>query len=68
MGKVSVDAATSDTYKIVRPDKQGDSLFENLISQMKNYIKTKREGIFGYSFLLSGETQDKDSTQMLQKY
>ena len=50
-------------HKIVRPDKQGDSLFENLIDQMKNYAKQKREGIFvTHSYFLVVRHKTKDST------
>ena len=51
--RVSVDAANSDTYRAVRPDKQGKSLFDNLVEQMKllgSY--PNRHCRFGYSMLL----------------
>lgn len=50
--RVSVDAGTSKLYKNVRPDKQGNSRFDNLIDQMTRYASLPRAGLLGYSFLL----------------
>jgi len=51
--RVSVDAATKDTFKKVRPDKFGNSLFDELIRQMRLLGRhPDRKCTFGYSMLL----------------
>ncbi len=48
--RVSVDAATKNTYDIVRPCKYNDS-FERVISNIEKLSKVKK-GTLGFSFLL----------------
>ena len=52
--RVSVDAATSDTFNRIRPSKAGKSLFNTVIRNMELYAKHKR-GILGYSFMIFSE-------------
>jgi MoaA/NifB/PqqE/SkfB family radical SAM enzyme len=49
--RVSVDAATEHTFGLVRPDRQGGSQFNRVISNMRMIAERKR-GALGYSFLL----------------
>lgn len=49
--RVSVDAATTETFARVRPDKRGKSKFDKVISNMRSFALTKK-GALGYSFLV----------------
>ncbi|MEV4078673.1 radical SAM protein [Nonomuraea fuscirosea] len=49
--RVSVDAATEDTYGQVRPDRKGRSVFDKVIANMRALVQVKT-GTVGYSFLL----------------
>ena len=61
--RVSVDAANSETFQEVRPDKFGNSLFPDLIRQMRLLGKYKdRTCTFGYSMLLLTRMSSADGT------
>ncbi|WP_033340526.1 radical SAM protein [Catenuloplanes japonicus] len=49
--RVSVDAATSETYRSVRPDRKGGSAFDRVIANMRAFARV-RTGALGYSFLV----------------
>ncbi|GAA2264787.1 hypothetical protein GCM10010145_43860 [Streptomyces ruber] len=49
--RVSVDAATSETYRLFRPDRRGRSVFDKVIGNMRLLAEAKR-GALGYSFLV----------------
>lgn len=49
--RVSVDAATSDTYQSFRPSRKGGSVFDHVIENMRRLAAVKK-GILGYSFLV----------------
>jgi sulfatase maturation enzyme AslB (radical SAM superfamily) len=49
--RVSVDAASSHTYQLFRPDRLGNSKFETVISNMRELARVKK-GALGFSFLL----------------
>lgn len=49
--RVSVDAATTDTYRTFRPDRKGGSVFDHVIDNMRELAAVKR-GALGYSFLV----------------
>lgn len=49
--RVSMDAATSETFKILRPSKGGKSKFDSIIENMKQLAKVKK-GTMGYSYLI----------------
>ncbi|MBM7557272.1 radical SAM protein [Halanaerobacter jeridensis] len=49
--RVSVDAATDEMYQYLRPDKNGNSKFNKVISNME-MLAEKKNGILGYSFLI----------------
>ena len=51
--RVSVDAATSETFNRIRPSKAGTSLFDNVILNMRAYASVKkRENKLGFSFMI----------------
>lgn len=52
--RVSVDAATSETFKRIRPDISGKSMFGKLTENMKMFAKVKK-GTLGYSFMIYSE-------------
>lgn len=52
--RVSLDAGTDETFLHLRPSKAGRSLFENIISSMRELAKHKK-GKLGYSFLIRTE-------------
>jgi MoaA/NifB/PqqE/SkfB family radical SAM enzyme len=56
--RVSVDAATPETYGQFRPSRSGASQFPNIIANMRRLAQCK-EGKLGYSFLLM---QRRDET------
>lgn len=58
--RVSVDAASSDVFKKIRPSVTGKSLFNEVIDNMKQYSSIKK-GRLGYSFMIYSEG-DFDST------
>lgn len=60
--RVSVDAATIEMYKYLRPDKSGNSNFDRVISNMKMLAKNKT-GILGYSFLIRTEADGTNFTK-----
>ncbi len=49
--RVSVDAATPQTYEAIRPHRSGKNLFDSVINGMRRLAFLKR-GDLGYSFLL----------------
>lgn len=49
--RVSVDAASEDTYGRIRPDRKGRSVFGKVIANMRTLAEVK-SGTLGYSFLL----------------
>lgn len=52
--RVSMDAATSETFNRIRPSKTGKSLFDSAINNMQAYAKVK-QGKLGYSFMVFSE-------------
>ncbi|MDD5728857.1 MAG: radical SAM protein [Victivallales bacterium] len=52
--RVSVDAATPETFKHIRPSRTGESMFGKLLENMKMYAKVKK-GTLGYSFMIYTE-------------
>ncbi|MGP4103998.1 radical SAM protein [Nonomuraea sp. KM90] len=61
--RVSVDAATEDTYGRVRPDRRGRSQFGKVIANMR-VLAEKKTGALGYSFLLI--TRFDDSNRLVE--
>jgi MoaA/NifB/PqqE/SkfB family radical SAM enzyme len=57
--RVSIDAGTKETFKYLRPDRNGNSKFDKVISNMKLLAKVKR-GRLGYSFLIRTASDDKN--------
>jgi len=49
--RVSMDAATSETFQHFRPSPSGVSQFDRIIGNMRRFAEVKR-GKLGYSFLL----------------
>ena len=49
--RVSVDAATAETFGTFRPDRKGGSVFDSVIRNIRELAATKR-GALGYSFLV----------------
>lgn len=49
--RVSMDAATSRTYRLFRPDRRGRSRFDDVVANMRK-LAPKMTGDLGYSFLL----------------
>lgn len=49
--RVSVDAATPETFRLVRPDRKGGSAFDRVIANMRALARV-RTGALGYSFLV----------------
>lgn len=49
--RVSVDAGSTETFKIFRPNKQGESEFAKVIENMRSLAAVK-SGQLGYSFLV----------------
>ncbi|WP_430784580.1 radical SAM protein [Actinoplanes sp. G11-F43] len=49
--RVSVDAATAETFRLVRPDRRGGSVFDKVIGNMRKLAPVKT-GALGYSFLV----------------
>lgn len=58
--RVSVDAATSDTYRLFRPDRKGRSVFDRVIANMRLFAEVKT-GALGYSFLVMSR-EEADGT------
>ena len=52
--RVSMDAASNDVFKILRPSKGGKSKFDHIIENMRMLAKIKK-GKLGYSFLIQTE-------------
>ena len=52
--RISMDAATSETFFKLRPGKDGKSKFEEIISAMKDLAKIKK-GTLGFSYLIRTE-------------
>ncbi len=59
--RVSVDAATSETYRIFRPDRRGRSVFDKVITNMRRLAAVKT-GALGYSFLVMVRTEADGTT------
>lgn len=49
--RVSMDAATTDTFRILRPSKGGKSKFNHIVDNMRKLAKVKK-GKMGYSYLV----------------
>lgn len=56
--RVSIDAATSETYDRFRPSRSGASQFPKIVANMRR-LAERKQGKLGYSFLLM---QRRDST------
>lgn len=52
--RVSVDAATVETFDRLRPSKDGKSKFDEIIQGMRGFAKVKK-GTLGFSFLIRTE-------------
>ena len=52
--RVSVDAATEETFSILRPTKGGKSKFPKIINNMRMLAETKK-GTLGFSYLIQTE-------------
>ena len=59
--RVSIDAATSETYRLFRPDRRGRSRFSQVIENMQA-IAPEMSGDLGYSFLLMERTDPEGKT------
>ncbi|MGV9882092.1 radical SAM protein [Streptomyces sp. NPDC003006] len=59
--RVSVDAGTSETYGVFRPDRKGGSVFDKVIANMRLLAEAKR-GALGYSFLVMSRQLKDGST------
>jgi len=55
--RVSLDAATEETYDVFRPSGRKQSVFPTIISNMRN-LASVRSGNLGYSFLLMYRMDD----------
>ncbi|MFC1497421.1 radical SAM protein [Verrucomicrobiota bacterium] len=66
--RVSVDAATSDTFNRIRTSPSGVSVFNKVIENMKKLAKIK-SGKLGYSFMIysEGEFDKSDSCKKNRK-
>jgi MoaA/NifB/PqqE/SkfB family radical SAM enzyme len=52
--RISMDAATTETFKILRPSKGGKSKFDKIVANMRELAKTKK-GKLGFSYLIQTE-------------
>lgn len=52
--RISIDAATAETFDMLRPSKNGKSEFNDIIDGMKTLAKIKK-GTLGYSYLIRTE-------------
>ncbi len=52
--RVSMDAATADTFQRIRPSISGKSMFGKVVENMRNLAPVKR-GTLGYSFMIYSE-------------
>jgi len=55
--RVSVDAATTETFRTFRPNRKDVSVFDRVIENMRRLAAVKR-GALGYSFLVMVREQD----------
>lgn len=55
--RISVDAATPETYGKVRPHKSGSNMFNKVIDNLK-LLSNEKKGSLGYSFLLMDRTDN----------
>ena len=69
--RVSMDAATSDTFKRIRPSYSGRSEFGKAVENMKRLAKIKT-GKLGYSFMIYSEGEfdknglDESANEMME--
>ncbi|MFG2517914.1 radical SAM protein [Streptomyces sp. NPDC048527] len=59
--RVSIDAGTSETYGVFRPDRKGRSVFDKVIRNMRLLAAAKR-GALGYSFLVMSRQEPDGRT------
>lgn len=52
--RISMDAATEETYKRLRPSRNGESRFNHVVNNMRSLAKIKK-GKLGFSFLIRTE-------------
>jgi len=52
--RISMDAATEETYSRLRPSRNGDSKFHHVVNNMRSLAKVKK-GKLGFSFLIRTE-------------
>jgi MoaA/NifB/PqqE/SkfB family radical SAM enzyme len=52
--RISMDAATEETFNRLRPSKHGDSKFDHVVNNMRTLAKIKK-GKLGFSFLIRTE-------------
>lgn len=58
--RVSMDAATTETYRLFRPNRKGESVFDRVIANMRLFAGAKT-GALGYSFLVMSR-EEADGT------
>ena len=69
--RVSMDAGTSATHRIFRPDRGGKSRFDHIVENMRKLAAVKT-GSLGYSFLVmtrrgdDGEIQESNVAEIVQ--
>lgn len=56
--RISMDAATNETFQALRPTKGGGSKFDLIVDSMRKLAKIKK-GKLGYSFLIRTEVEDE---------
>lgn len=56
--RVSVDAATTETYQLFRPDRGGNSKFAKVIANLRSLGRAK-QGQLGYSFLVMSRRDEQ---------
>lgn len=64
--RVSMDAATSETYQLFRPDRRGRSRFAQVVENMRA-LAPEMSGDLGYSFLLM-ERDDGEGNTIASNY
>lgn len=64
--RVSMDAATSETYQLFRPDRRGRSRFSQVVGNMRA-LAPEMKGDLGYSFLLM-ERDDGEGNTVASNY
>ncbi|MCT2591768.1 radical SAM protein [Streptomyces sp. N2-109] len=58
--RVSMDAGTSGTYRLFRPDRKGRSVFDKVVANMRMLAAAKK-GALGYSYLIMSRQESDGS-------